>query len=121
PAYIDPPGTRAPRSGAKNPNLAARDDEATDRRAGRTEGVPVRRSSRTAPELNLPVSDPFTEQASDRGFSTRGSGRSGGATRAVNDDNSSDRDNASDDEPEVRSRSTVSRPVYKVRRYDTLR
>ena len=30
-------------------------------------------------------------------------------------------DAGADDEPEVRSRSTVSRPVYKVRRYDTLR
>jgi nucleoid-associated protein YgaU len=121
PAYIDPPGTRAPRLGAKDPNLAARDDRSTDRRVGRTEGVPVRRSSRSDPELNLPVSDPFTEQASDRGFSSRGGGRSGGPSRAVNDDDSPDQDNASDNEPEVRSRSTVSRPVYKVRRYDTLR
>jgi hypothetical protein len=121
PDYIDPPGKRTPRLGAKDPSLAARDDKATGRRASQTEGVPVRRSSRSDPELNLPVSDPFTEQASDRGFSSRGGGRTGGPSRAVNDDDSPDRDNASDNEPEVRSRSTVSRPIYKVRRYDTLR
>src|SRR4029079_18233662 len=73
-----------------------------------------------------PVTDPFTEQASDRGFSSRGGGKSTGASRAVNDDSFADRghgnsDAVADDEPEVRSRSTVSRPVYKVRRYDTLR
>jgi hypothetical protein len=123
PAYIDPPGTRAPRLGTKNRsvNPTSQDDEATNRRASRTEGVPVRRSNRSDPELNLPVSDPFTEQASDRGFSSRGSGRPSVPSRAVNDYDSPDRDNASNTEPEVRSRSTVSRPVYKVRRYDTLR
>ena len=128
PAYIDPPGKRAPRSGAdkQSVNLTSQDDKATGRRASHTEGVPVRRSSRSDPELNLPVSDPFTEQASDRGFSSRGGGRSSGPSRAVNDDSFADRghgnrDAGADDEPEVRSRLTVSRPVYKVRRYDTLR
>ena len=92
PAYIDPPGKRAPRLARQGPQTwPARDDRATDRRASQTEGVPVRRSSRSDPELNLPVSDPFTEQASDRGFSSRGGGRSGGPSRAVNDDNFPDR------------------------------
>jgi nucleoid-associated protein YgaU len=85
--------------------------------------VPVRRSSRSDPELNLPVSDPFAEQASDRGFSSRRGGGSAAPSKAVGDDYLPGRDHASeaDAEPEVRSRTTVSRPVYKVRRYDTLR
>ena len=127
PAYIDPPGSRAPRSGAGNPsvNLTSRTTRRPAAQAGRTEGVPVRRSSRSDPELSLPVSDPFTEQASDRGSSSRG-GRSSGSSKAVKDDDFADRGNGTDSddreaEPEVRSRSTVSRPVYKVRRYDTLR
>jgi nucleoid-associated protein YgaU len=123
PAYIDPPGKSAPRSGAGNQSvdLTSQDDESTGRRASRTEGVPIRRSSRSDPELNLPVSDPFTEQASDRGLSSRASARPSSPSRAVKDDDFPDRDNASAAEPEVPSRSTVNHPVYKVRRYDTLR
>jgi hypothetical protein len=66
--------------------------------------VPIRHSSRSDVELNLPVSDAATEQASGRDRSSRGSSQS-------------DRDA----EPEIRTRNAVARPIYKVRQYDTLR
>jgi nucleoid-associated protein YgaU len=121
PAYIDPPGTRAPRTGTKNLNLARQDGEAAVPPPGRGDGVPVRRSSRSDAELNLPISDPSTEQASDRGSSSRASGRSSNTSRAIDDEDFPDRNNKSDAEPEIRPRTTITRPVYKVRPYDTLR
>ena len=66
--------------------------------------MPIRHSSRSDVELNLPVSDAATEQASGRDRSSRGSSQS-------------DRDA----EPEIRTRNAVARPIYKVRQYDTLR
>jgi nucleoid-associated protein YgaU len=119
PAYIDPPGTRPSSSRPDGEILARHDGEADDSASGRSDpatssrradtpagggGVPIRRSSRSDVELNLPVSDAATEQASDRDRSSRGSSRS-------------DRDA----EPEIRTRDAVARPIYKVRQYDTLR
>ena len=63
----------------------------------------MRHSRRLDVDLNLPVSDAATEQASGRTIS-RGSNTDDG-----------------DAEPEVRTRNAVSRPIYKVRQYDTLR
>jgi nucleoid-associated protein YgaU len=117
PAYIDPPGTRAPRPGGANlaqqsegAVKSSRDDSTSTStstasfKPGGSEGVPIRRARRSDAELHLPVSDPSTEQASDRSFRT-------GAR---------DRD-ADADEPEVRPRDVATRPIYKVRPYDTLR
>lgn len=120
PAYIDPPGMRSAGSGGKP--LARRDDDSVDparadadvagrgtsRAAGRREGIPVRRTGRSDVELNLPVPD-----AADSSSTTRS------RTRAGTDDFSApDRDA----EPEIRPRTTtVTRPIYKVRQYDTLR
>jgi len=120
PAYIDPPGMR-PGSSSSRPDgeiLVRHDGEADDSASGRSDpatssrwadtpaggGVPIRRSSRSDVELNLPVADAATELASGRDRSSRASSRS-------------DRDA----EPEVRSRDAVARPIYKVRQYDTLR
>ena len=118
PAYIDPPGKRPGQSRTDGEILARHDGEAddsastrsdpatTNRRAGNVsgDGVPIRHSSRSDVELNLPVSDAATEQASGRDRSSRGSSQS-------------DRDA----EPEIRTRNAVARPIYKVRQYDTLR
>ena len=118
PAYIDPPGKRPGQSRTDGEILArhdsAADDSAssrsdpaaTNRRTGNVsdDGVPIRRSSRSDVELNLPVSDAATEQASGRDRSSRGSSRSD-----------------PDAEPEIRTRNAVARPIYKVRQYDTLR
>ena len=118
PAYIDPPGKRPGESRMDGEVLARHDGEADDhastrsnpatanRRAGNVsgDGVPIRHSSRSDVELNLPVSDAATEQASGRDRSSRESSRS-------------DRDA----DPEVRTGNVVARPIYKVRQYDTLR
>ena len=118
PAYIDPPGKRPGQSRTDGEILVRHDGEAddsastrsdpatTNRRAGNVsgDGVPIRHSSRSDVELNLPVSDAATEQASGRDRSSRGSSQS-------------DRDA----EPEIRTRNAVARPIYKVRQYDTLR
>jgi nucleoid-associated protein YgaU len=121
PAFIDPPGAPAPRS--RREKMVKRDDGAIDsartedtaaaeRREGRYTGVPVRRSSRSESELNLPISDPQTEQASGRALRTRNRPVSGGNIDGADDQNS---------DPEFRSRDSVTRPIYKVRPYDTLR
>jgi nucleoid-associated protein YgaU len=118
PAYIDPPGKRPGQSrtdgeilvrheGEANDSASTRSDPATtNRRTGNVsgDGVPIRHSSRSDVELNLPVSDAATEQASVRDWSSRGSSRSD-----------------PDAEPEIRTRNAVARPIYKVRQYDTLR
>jgi nucleoid-associated protein YgaU len=117
-AYIDPPGKRMGPSRTDGEILARHDsatDEigssgsdsaATNRRTGNAaeDGVPIRRSSRSDIELNLPVSDIATEQASGRD-------RSSGGTNRID----------ADAEPDIRSRNAVARPIYKVRQYDTLR
>jgi len=118
PAYIDPPG-KPPGQSQTDGEIVARHDSETDdsastrsdpatanRRAGNIsgDGVPIRHSSRSDVELNLPVSDAATEQASGHDRSSRGSSR-----------------HERDAEPEVRTRNVVARPIYKVREYDTLR
>jgi nucleoid-associated protein YgaU len=72
--------------------------------------VPIRRSSRSEAELNLPVSDAATEEAA--GSSRKGT-RAATTIREDRDDH--------DGEPEIRPRDAVTRPIYKVRQYDTLR
>jgi nucleoid-associated protein YgaU len=118
PAYIDPPGKRQGQSRTDGEILARHDSAAddstsmrsapaaTNRRTGNAseDGVPIRRSSRSDVELNLPVSDAATEQASGSGRSSRESSRSD-----------------ADAEPGIRNRNAVARPIYKVRQYDTLR
>jgi len=118
PAYIEPPGKR-PGQGRPDGEILAQHDGDVDasastrsapntmnRRAGNVsgDGVPIRHSSRSDVELNLPVSDAATEQASGHDRSSRLSSQ---------DDR--------DAEPEIRSRNAVARPIYKVRPYDTLR
>jgi len=118
PAYIDPPGKRPGQSQTDGEILARHDGEAADSAAAPADpatanrhaskvsgdGVPIRHSSRSDVELNLPVSDAATEQASGRDRSSREISRS-------------DRDS----EPGIRTRNVVARPIYKVRQYDTLR
>jgi nucleoid-associated protein YgaU len=141
PAQIDPPRSRAPvalrqaapRVGGRN-SRNARVDEAdmaegsggtsvaeptTTARTNRaaTDGVPVRRSSRTDPDLDLPA----PEAVSQRERAPERAGR--------RSDVALGNDDASSDEPETRTaarpRATgsapLSRPAYKVRPYDTLR
>jgi len=100
-------------SSRREPTSTAR----TNRPSGSADGVPLPRSLRTDPELDLPVTD-----GTSRGERTRGrAGRP--ADPAVNDD---DRNS---DEPEIRTAArphrsdttSPSQPVYKVRSYDTLR
>jgi nucleoid-associated protein YgaU len=121
PSFIDPPGSSAPRSSREK--MTRRNDDTVDttrteatasaeRREGRGTGVPVRRSSRAESELNLPISDPQTEQASGRAMRTRNGPVTGRDFDGADDQNS---------DPEFRSRDSLSRPIYKVRPYDTLR
>jgi nucleoid-associated protein YgaU len=115
-AYIDPPASTARRAVASEParqraDGAESDEARTDlertasQRTASGEGVPVRRSSRADADLNLPVSDISTEDASGKGQSSRG------IRQAIRDD----------EEAEIRPRDAVTRPIYKVRQYDTLR
>ena len=113
PAYIAPPGGRAQRTGEVE--VARQDsdpetsrtgtEQASSHRKGASDGVPIRRSARSDTDLNLPVSDVAT---SDFEGSER---RSRGIGRSIHDDG----------EPEIRPRDAVTRPIYKVRQYDTLR
>jgi nucleoid-associated protein YgaU len=115
PAYIDPPGMRAPRSGGEN--LAAQDaapDRSSSGRSIPADGVPIRRSSRSDADLNLPVADVATEKADGSPRSSRRNSSSSGSS-SIRDDRDDDR------EPEIRPRDAVARPIYKVRQYDTLR
>ncbi len=112
-AYILPPGTRSPRSGGEK--LAAQDADPDRSPSGRStpaDGVPIRRSSQSDAELNLPVSDVATEEADS---TVRSAKRGSRSARSIRDDRDDDR------EPEIRPRDAVTRPIYKVRQYDTLR
>ena len=112
-ALILPPGTRSPNAAGEK--LAANDADADHSTSGRSrpaDGVPIRRSSRSDAELNLPVSDVATEEADG---ATRAARRSSRSTSSTRDDRDDDR------EPEIRPRDAVTRPIYKVRQYDTLR
>jgi len=96
PAFIDPPGGRSARD--RDPDAPAASPVKTALPAGVR---PVRRSARFDGELNLPVSDPSTERASDR---RRSSPRG-----------------ASDEPAPAASRRAESGPVHKVRSRETLR
>ena len=74
--------------------------------------MPIRRSSRSDAELNLPVSDTATDEAEGSGRTAQKGTRSASAIRNNRDD---------EGEPEIRPRDAVTRPIYKVRPYDTLR
>ena len=84
PAYIDPPGkhrARAGRTARSSPGTTARrrlrlhalrsGHHKPPRWQRRGDGVPIRHSSRSDVELNLPVSDAATEQASPQPIFTR--------------------------------------------------
>jgi nucleoid-associated protein YgaU len=113
PAYIDPPGARAarPRTEDLASHQEAHDATAAPApaaaRPSQGDGVPIRRSGRSDPDLTLPVAD-----ASDADTPAADRKRS---SRARNADFQDDRD------PDVRPRDAVTRPIYKVRQYDTLR
>jgi nucleoid-associated protein YgaU len=124
PAFVDPPGLRGRHPSGEN--LAHQDDGAdlparvgaekstgtSRRRPTPEDGVPIRRSSRSDAELTLPVADAAME--ADR-IGSRSAARNSRSILA-------ERDNADDEgEPEIRPREAVSRPIYKVRPYDTLR
>jgi nucleoid-associated protein YgaU len=84
----------------------------TARTSGGGDGIPVRRSAGAAPELELPASD------AGAGLARVGRGVSGDRSDA-----DEDRGPATAIRSTARPRNTarVDRPVYKVRRYDTLR
>jgi nucleoid-associated protein YgaU len=139
PAYIDPPRTSAPAalgSATHSSNGRSRVDSTdsaessvssssinhdepvytTRTNRGSADGVPVRRSSRFDPDLDLPAPEAVTRP-------DRGTDPVGHRSDVVQGD---DTDN---NEPEIRTaarpRSSglapLGRPVYKVRQYDTLR
>jgi len=113
PAFILPPGTRSPSTGGeKLASNNADPDRSTTGRSKPAAGVPIRRSSRSDAELNLPVSDLATEEADGTSRPARRGSRSTSSTR---DDSDLNR------EPEIRSPDAVTRPIYKVSQYDTLR
>jgi nucleoid-associated protein YgaU len=82
----------------------------TARTSDAGDGIPVRRSGRAAPELELPVGD-------------AGAGRIGHGASADRSDAEEDNGPTTAIRSTARPRSSapVDRPVYKVRRYDTLR
>ena len=146
PAYILPPGSHAkrPANMAAAPTPAAESDARladqtrTDTRAA--DAVPIRRARRSDVELNLPVAEADAPEGGTRtrdrsGFS-RDFDTSGDRDRERDSDRDADSDISSgpgagtgsiapaglrDRDPEVRTRSAVTRPIYKVRPYDTLR
>jgi hypothetical protein len=113
-AYIDPPGNRGPRSGGHT--LARQDTQSTipdnpsekavSGRGSPSAGVPIRRSGRPDAELKLPVSDVAIGQGENISQAARGN------RRLSRDD---------DHETGSRPQAAASRPIYKVRQYDTLR
>jgi nucleoid-associated protein YgaU len=149
PAYILPPSTHTKRppalaaapeassSSSASASAPASDSGTADEPRAKTraaDSVPIRRARRSDVELNLPVAE---ADAPQRSAQTRS--RSA-VTRDF--DSSAHRDSDSDDtsgagsdfgsnsippaglrdrDPEVQTRSAVTRPIYKVRQYDTLR
>ena len=143
PDYIDPPRTPAPASLAHRRRSGGRVRGGNDGDAdglaessasssdaiggepistartnrGSADAVPVRRSSRTDPDLDLPAPDAVSQRDSDPDRTGRR------IDRPLGDDD------ATSDEPETRtaarpratSAASRRRPVYKVRQYDTLR
>jgi nucleoid-associated protein YgaU len=132
PAYILPPGphTKRPTALAAAPAAVAAADSVTTDEPRTTpraaDSLPIRRARRSDVELNLPVAE---SDAPEGGTRTR-------ARSAVTRDfdlsahrDSDDDSGASpippsglhDRDPEVHTRAAVTRPIYKVRQYDTLR
>jgi nucleoid-associated protein YgaU len=139
PAFIDPPRTIAPAAlGGATPtsNGRSRTDSAdlaessisassinrdgpvstTRTNRGSGEGVPVRRSSRTDPDLDLPAPEAVTRR--DRATDRVGH-RPEIAQRDGNDDNEPETRTAA--RPRAGGPAPLRSPVYKVRQYDTLR
>ena len=129
PAYILPPGTHSKRpanmAAAPADSTRSADQAGTDTRTAAA--VPIRRARRSDVELNLPVAE---ADAPEGGTRTRV--RSAVArdfdTNAHHDSDDDGSDGGSNPipfaglrDPDVRTRSAVTRPVYKVRPYDTLR
>jgi nucleoid-associated protein YgaU len=136
PTFIDPPRSRAPATlggaarQARGNSLtdagglaesavssAASDPVSTARtNRGSADGIPVRRSSRTDPDLDLPAPEAVSR-------------RDGGPDRAGRRADLALGDDGGGDAPETRSaarppatgKAPLSRPVYKVRPYDSLR
>jgi nucleoid-associated protein YgaU len=114
PTYIDPPGTRGPRSGdhtlarqgVDSVRFQNRSEGAVSGRGTPTEGVPIRRSGHSNAELNLPISDVVAEQEDNASQNAQRRPRPG-----------RDQDRG----PVAEPRDAVTRPIYKVRQYDTLR
>ena len=148
PAYILPPGSHAkrPANMAAAPTPTAESDARladqtrTDTRAA--DAVPIRRARRSDVELNLPVAEADAPEGGtrtrDRSAFSRDFDTNGDRDRDRDRDADADSDISSgtgtgsgagsmapaglrDRDPEVRTRSAVTRPIYKVRPYDTLR
>jgi len=140
PAYIDSPRTIAPASLAgatRASNVSSRGDTAdlaestvasssinrdetvstTRTNRGSAEGVPVRRSSRTDPDLDLPAAEAVTRQ--DR--STDRLGHRTNMAQGDDNDNSNEPETKTAARPRASGSAASRRPVYKVRQYDTLR
>lgn len=111
PAFIEPVSAAA----AQSPREAARSASGGSRSQDRSDanGVPIRRSNRASLELNLPVADPLAERASEAGPGFRTASRSGSPRLPALDD-------PGPEVPPLRPE-PQSRPLYKVRPYDTLR
>ena len=114
PAFILPAGTRSPSAGAEN--LAAQDADPDRSTAGRSNACrrcadsplqPVRRGVES-PRFRCRIRGGRRQPSAPRDEGTR-------SATAIRDDRDDDR------EPEIRPRDAVTRPIYKVRQYDTLR
>jgi nucleoid-associated protein YgaU len=105
--------------GDRNVPMAAARRPRPSRAASADEGVPVKRSSRSELELNLPVSDISLDETETRDGRAARDSRASTPPRA--------RDDWQDDEDDggrtqaYRSRYTVTRPIHKVRPHETLR
>jgi nucleoid-associated protein YgaU len=116
PAFIDPPGTRYG-SNAQASASSSRSPKTADAAASK-DATPIRRSRRANVELNLPVSDPATERASDE--AEPAVDRPVARRRGLDRDDEFDRDGGRA-KPETASRNVSTRPVHKVQPYETLR
>ena len=146
PAYILPPGSHAKRPAnmaAASTPVAESDARLADQTGTVTRAanaVPIRRARRSDVELNLPVAEADAPEGGsrtrDRSAFSRDFDTSGDRDRERDSDRDADSDINSgsgpgagsiapaglrDRDPEVRTRSAVTRPIYKVRPYDTLR
>jgi nucleoid-associated protein YgaU len=135
PAFIDPPRTQAPAAPAgatrtssvrpssvgKSPvSLSSIDSAqpvaATRTNRGSADGVPVRQSSRTDPELDPPAPEAVARR--DRG-TNHDRHSSDVALSDDNDNNEPETRTAA--RPRANGAAPLRRPIYKVRQYDSLR